>query len=195
MPLLFIIAGPPGIGKRSSGKIFQPFNIDFLNHDALSLYYKEKGEYNYEDLSNLKANEFIQKKLNGNEDFGIELNLGYENHYDLLRFVKEKYPHYDIRVCLFYTDDIQLCLDRATIRERSGGHSVSEQVIREMYANTLHLLQNNVSLITNLIFVDIQYDMLDLVFEFNPKENRLFISSHLPDWLIINFPAIIQLRK
>lgn len=195
MPLLFIIAGPPGIGKSSSGKIFQPLNIDFLNHDALSLYYKEKGEYNYEDLSNIKANEFIQKKLSDTEDFGIELNLGYENHYDLLRFVKGKYPQYDITVCLFYTDDIQLCLDRAIIRERSGGHSVSEQVIREMYANTLHLLQNNVSLITNLILVDIQYDILDLIFELNPKENRLFISSNLPKWVAENFSEISKLQK
>lgn len=155
MALLFIIAGPPGIGKSSSGKLFHPLNIDFLNHDALSLYYKTKGEYNYEDLSNLKANEFIQQKLNKYEDFGIELNLGYENHYDLLRYVKDKYPQYHVTVCLFYTDDIQLCLDRAIIRERAGGHSVSELIIREMYENTLKLLQNNVNLLTNLMFIDV----------------------------------------
>lgn len=59
MPLLFIIAGPPGIGKSTNGKSFSPPNIEVLNHDALSIYYK--GEDNYEDLSNLKANDFIQQ--------------------------------------------------------------------------------------------------------------------------------------
>ena len=76
MPLLFIIAGPPDIGKSSSGKLFQPPNIEVLNHDALFIYYKD--EDNYEDLSNLKANEFIQQKLSKDESFGVEINLGYD---------------------------------------------------------------------------------------------------------------------
>lgn len=44
MALLFIIAGPPGIGKSSSGKFFHPLNIDFLNHDALSLFITKQKE-------------------------------------------------------------------------------------------------------------------------------------------------------
>lgn len=112
-----------------------------------------------------------------------------------MRYVKDKYPQYHVTVCLFHTDDIQLCLDRAIIRERAGGHSVSELIIREMYENTLKLLQNNVNLLTNLMFIDVQYDILDLVFELNHKENRLFIGSNLPNWLLQNFPKISQLRK
>ncbi len=195
MPLLFIIAGPPGVGKSSSGKLFQPPNIDILNHDALFIYYKAKGEDNYEDLSNLKANEFIQQKLSNNESFGVEINLGYDNHYELLRYVKRKFPKYAITVCLFFTNEIQLCFDRAIIREKSGGHSVSEKVIREMYENTNNLLQNNTSLIDNIMLVDIDYDAIDLVFELNPKENRLFVSSKLPEWVLVNFPKIMNLRK
>ena len=195
MPQLFIIAGPPGIGKSSSGKLFQPAKIESLNHDALFLYYKAKGEYNYDDLSNLKANDFIQQKLINNEDFGVEINLGYENHYELLRYVKNKFPKYDITVCLFFTDELQLCLDRAIIREKSGGHHVSEKVIREMYANTIELLQKNTHLITNLMLVDITYDSIDLVFELNPNENRIFISSKLPEWVLANFPQIPLLKN
>ncbi|MFN3490029.1 MAG: hypothetical protein ACK4YV_12890 [Emticicia sp.] len=195
MPLLFIIAGPPGIGKSSSGKLFQPPNIDSLNHDALFLYYKAKGEDNYEDLSNLKANEFIQQKLSNNEDFGVEINLGYDNHYELLRYVKSKFPQYETTICMFFTNDLDLCLNRAIIREKSGGHSVSEKVIREMYANTLDLLQKNTHLVNNLMLVDISYNTIDLVFELNPKANRLFINSELPTWLLENFPKILHFKK
>lgn len=195
MPLLFIIAGPPGIGKSSRGDDFVPPNISTLNHDALSLYYKAKGEYNYDDLSNLKANDFIQQKLNNGEDFGVEINLGYDNHYELLRYVKSKFPKYEITVCLFYTDDIQICLDRAIMRERSGGHSVSEKVIGEMYVNTIELLQKNIYLVNNLLLVDIQYNTLDLIFELNPNENRLFVNAKLPDWVVVNFPKILKLQK
>lgn len=195
MPQLFIIAGPPGVGKSTGGEDFAPPKISILNHDALFLYYKAKGEYNYDDLSNLKANDFIQQKLSNNEDFGVEINLGYENHYELLRYVKNKFPQYDITICLFFTDEIQLCLDRAIIREKSGGHSVSEKVIREMYANTIELLQRNTNLVNNLMLVDINYDSIDLAFELNPKENRIFISSNLPTWVLANFPKIVQLKK
>ncbi|MDZ7934491.1 MAG: hypothetical protein U5M51_05905 [Emticicia sp.] len=195
MPLLFIIAGPPGIGKSSRGDDFVPPNISTLNHDALSLYYKAKGEYNYDDLSNLKANDFIQQKLNNGEDFGVEINLGYDNHYELLRYVKSKFPKYEITVCLFYTDDMQICLDRAIMRERSGGHSVSEKIIGEMYVNTIELLQKNIYLVNNLLLVDIQYNTLDLIFELNPNENRLFVNAKLPDWVVVNFPKILKLQK
>lgn len=109
--------------------------------------------------------------------------------------MKSKFPQYSITVCLFFTNEIQLCLDRAIIREKSGGHGVSEKVIREMYENTSNLLQKNTSLIDNIMLVDITYDAIDLVFELNPKENRLFVSSQLPEWVSINFPKIRDFKR
>jgi adenylate kinase family enzyme len=108
MPQPFIIAGPPGIGKSTNGKKFISTNIGILNHDALFIYYRAKGEADYEDLSNLKANDFIQQKLSNNDSFGVEINLGYDNHYELLRYIKKKFPQYEITVCLFFTNDIKL---------------------------------------------------------------------------------------
>jgi adenylate kinase family enzyme len=63
MPQLFIIAGLPEIGKSTIGKKFISTNIGILNHDALFIYYRARGEADYEDLSNLKADNFIQQKL------------------------------------------------------------------------------------------------------------------------------------
>jgi predicted ABC-type ATPase len=195
MPQLFIIAGPPGIGKSTNGKKFISTNIGILNHDALFIYYRAKGEADYEDLSNLKANDFIQQKLSNNDSFGVEINLGYDNHYELLRYIKKKFPQYEITVCMFFTNDLNLCLDRAAVREKSGGHSVAENVIREMYANTLALLEKNTHLVNNLLLVDVTYDSIDLVFELNPREERLFVGSKLPKWVLENFPKIAKLSE
>jgi predicted ABC-type ATPase len=188
------LLAPPGVGKSSAGQDFAPPNIGILNHDALFIYYRARGEADYEDLSNLKANDFIQQKLSNNDDFGVEINLGYDNHYELLRYIKKKFPQYEITICLFFTDDIRLCLDRATVRKQSGGHSVAENVIREMYGNTFELLQKNTNLINNLLLVDVAYDSIDLVFELNPKENRLFVGSKSPNWVQENFLKIAHLK-
>jgi adenylate kinase family enzyme len=61
MPQLFIIAGPPGIGKSTNGKKFISTNIGILNHDALFIHYRAKGELDLQELSNLKANDFLLK--------------------------------------------------------------------------------------------------------------------------------------
>jgi predicted ABC-type ATPase len=81
------------------------------------------------------------------------------------------------------------------VREKSGGHSVADNVIREMYVNTLPLLEKNTHLVNNLILVDVTYDSIDLVFELNPSEKRLFVSSKLPEWVLENFPKIARLNK
>ncbi len=88
MAKIYIIAGPPGIGKSTSGMYFIPPFIEIMNHDSLVLYYKYRQEINYEDLTNLKANRFILNQLANNNNFGIELNLGFDNHYELLKFIK-----------------------------------------------------------------------------------------------------------
>jgi predicted ABC-type ATPase len=61
MPQLFIITGPQGVGKSSAGQDFAPTNIDILNHDALFIHYRAKGELDLQELSNLKANDFLLK--------------------------------------------------------------------------------------------------------------------------------------
>ena len=90
MPQLFIIAAPPEIGKSTIGKKFISTNIGILNHDALFIYYRARGEADYEDLSNLKANDFVQQKLSNNDDFGVEINLGYDNHQSGCKKISQK---------------------------------------------------------------------------------------------------------
>lgn len=71
MAKIYIIAGTSGIGKSTSGRYFIPPNVEILNHDSLLLYYKYKKAVDYEDLANLKANDFIVKQLKSDIDFGI----------------------------------------------------------------------------------------------------------------------------
>ena len=192
MPTIYIIAGPPGIGKSTNAHNFLlQSSGEILNHDKLNLYYKNKGIQNYEELSNLKANNFIQEQLLLNINFGVELNLGLESHYDFIRYVRKNHTNYSINVMLFFTDDIELCLIRAKLREQAGGHIVEEKVIREMYRNTISLLRTNVYLINQLQFIHVDFFKIELVYEgCYPKHKTEFSSKHLPKWVKDNFPEI-----
>jgi len=193
MPKIYIVAGTPGIGKSTSGKYFVPSTVKILNHDNLLLYFKNKSAIDYEELSNLKANEFILEQLNLNQDFGVELNLGFDNHYDLLRFVKKKYPAYKIEVLLFHTDDIQICIDRATLREKFGGHSVKITIIQQMYKNMISLLQNNASLIHDVQLINVEFDFLRVVYPINKNLLENFIE--LPNWVKELSPETLKLES
>lgn len=197
MSVLHIIAGPPGIGKSTEGRFFVPesANVEILNHDAITLYYKAENEPDYENLSNIKANEFIQSKLKANESLGVEINLGYDNHYELLRYVKDKYPQYHVQVCLFFTDDVNLCLDRAFIRFKAGGHFVSSDTIYEMYNNTLTLLTKNAWLIDSLLLVNVEDSGSKLCFKLDPKANHLSLVRNLPKWIKKYLPGVQNLQK
>ena len=197
MPKLFIIAGPPGIGKSTNGRSFVPPTVEILNHDSLAQYYKNKGEFDYQELSNLKANDFINEQLALQIDFGVELNLGFENHYDFLKYVNKKFPNYQIHLILFFTDNLQICLDRASFRALAGGHKVSPEVVKEMYENTLPLFQIYSKTVESVQFINVIDSKIspDLVYSLRyPTEKDEFIHPDLPQWVVQNFPKIVGRR-
>ena len=51
MSALFIIAGPPGIGKSTSGDEFINPGLDILNEDEMRFMYKAKGYADYNEYS------------------------------------------------------------------------------------------------------------------------------------------------
>jgi predicted ABC-type ATPase len=41
--ILYIIAGPPGVGKSTIGQVFVPSHVNVLNHDDIEAEYKKMG--------------------------------------------------------------------------------------------------------------------------------------------------------
>jgi predicted ABC-type ATPase len=193
MSKVYIVAGPPGIGKSTSGKHFVPPFIEIMNHDKLLLYYKYKQEVDYEDLANLKANKFVLEQLRRKNDFGIELNLGFDNHYELLKFIKREHLHYQIEVILFYTDHIDICLNRAISREKFGGHHVDSEIILKMYENTLPLIKKNVDLINEIQLIDVDFESIDLIY--STEKDLTFSITELPDWVKSLAPETLNLER
>ncbi len=113
MANIYIIAGPPGIGKSTLGYRSIPSEVDVLDQDEMRYRYKMQGEPYYNQHSILRFQNMVRRKLITDEDFALELNLGFESHYDYVLSLKRNNPENTLNVILFFTDKRQ-ALSRAS---------------------------------------------------------------------------------
>jgi predicted ABC-type ATPase len=152
---IYIIAGPPGIGKSTYGRELVPTEIPIVDHDLAAYQYKKEGFADYSERASTKANQFIQESIAGKRHFALELNLGYQSHYDYLESIVLSDKRIKVHLILFFTDDVNLCLLRAEVRYKNGGHLVTLPVVNEMYQNTIPLFKNNVRLFSSISFISV----------------------------------------
>ncbi len=153
--ILYLIAGPPGIGKSTMASELIPKGVPILDQDLAGYQYKKLGFNNYKDLASLSTNQKIREYLFAGEDFALELNLGFTSHYDFLKAILSLNVSIKLHLLLFFTDSISLCLDRAQIRFINGGHEVKPEIVEEMYRNTIPLFQENQHLFHSVRLIDV----------------------------------------
>ena len=174
---IYLIAGPPGIGKSTNSVELIPAQVPIIDQDLAAYQYKKQGFTDYQDIASLTSNQRIREFLFNNHDFALELNLGFESHYAYLRSIANFDPANVIHLLLFFTDNLSLCLNRARVRYQNGGHEVKPPVIEEMYHNTITLFHQHKSLFNHIILVDITYTSLTVL---TPE------TDPLPDWVLQN---------
>ncbi len=86
---IYIIAGPPGIGKSTSSFKYIPRKIPVIDHDLAAYQYKKEGFVDYQELGIMSGNQQIRSNLFEKIDFALELNLGFQSHYDYLSLYKQ----------------------------------------------------------------------------------------------------------
>ncbi|RRA98663.1 hypothetical protein [Larkinella rosea] len=174
---IYLIAGPPGIGKSTNAKEFIPVGIPIIDQDLAAYQYKKRGFTDYQDIASLTTNQKTREFLINKEDFALELNLGFPSHYAYLKSIAAFDWSNQINLLLFFTDDLNLCIDRAKIRHLSGGHEVKQEIIEEMYASTIPLFKENKSLFHGIRLLDVSDSAI-----IEHTANR----SDLPDWIVMN---------
>lgn len=183
MATIYIIAGPPGIGKSTSGSEFIPDDIPVLDPDIIAQKYRKQGFVDYKDIGEMSFRKLLRWELVSCKDFALELNLGYQAHYDLIKNIKGFSPDNRIEVILFHTDDINICLDRARIRHEEGLHLVPPETVKEMYDNTIPLLKQNLSVIAGLRAVNVKGNNIFPKAVIDYTNANLNILDELPKWL------------
>ena len=129
---IYIIAGPPGVGKSTCAYRFVPSDISIIDQDLAAYHYRKDGFVDYQHLATLKSNQQIKDFLFSQKDFALELNLGFKSHYDYLKSIANLNPENTVHLILFYTNTVDFGLLRAEIRHKKGGHLVKPEIVKEM---------------------------------------------------------------
>lgn len=169
---IYIIAGPPGIGKSSSSFDYVPNGIPIIDQDLAAYQHRKDGFQDYQHLATLGVNQKIKDHLFQKKDFVLELNLGFQSHYDYLKSIAFFDSSNHIHLILYFTDSIKLCLLRAGVRHKNGGHLVEPSIIKEMYENTFPLFKENTTLFKTIKFLDVS--------DMNILEAT---SNYIPNWI------------
>ena len=164
---IYIIAEPPGIGKSTSSYRFVPVGVPIIDQDLAAYQYRKEHFIDYQQLASLSSNQRIKSYLFSKADFALELNLGFQSHYDYLKSIVYFEPNNHVHLILFYTDAIELCLLRADIRYKNGGHLVEASIVKEMYDNTIPLLKQHLSFFKTMTFIDISNTVISEVTQTN----------------------------
>ncbi len=191
--ILYVVAGPPGVGKSTNAKNFINKKIAVENSDIVAVQLRNQGEKEFEELAFEQLRADAYRSCEQQIDFGIELNLGLQiPHYSLINHWRDKY-NYSVHVLLFFTDTLSICIDRADQRSKSKGLFVAETIIKQMYDSTLPLLRKNISCISHLQLIDVTYNSEELVYSgYYPAQNHEFVQYPLPKWVVQNFPEIAK---
>jgi predicted ABC-type ATPase len=183
MSAIYIIAGAPGVGKSTKGADYIDPELDILNEDETRLKYKELGFPDYEHYAMTRVRGIIKHRIIHDEDFALELNLGFDHQYEYILNAKTFKWGNKLNIILFHTDFLQLCLDRARIRHENGLHLVEPDTIRKMYQNTLPLLKKNFAAIDSLVLLDAKTNnRLDTVAVYDKESKTLDLYDTSPLW-------------
>ena len=172
---IYIIAGPPGVGKSTSAYRFVPSDISIIDQDLAAYQYRKDGFVDYQHLATLKSNQQIRDFLFSQKDFALELNLGFQSHYDYLKSIANFNPENMVHLILFYTESVDFCLFRAEIRHKDGGHLVKPEIVKEMYEETIPLLKQNLNLFKTFRFIDVSTNQIS---EVTPNNIPLWLNDN-----------------
>lgn len=185
--MLYILAGPNGIGKTTSFYDFVPQNMTFINADDIAKQLREKsGEVNIQEIANGEATRLMNGLIAKRENFGFETNLA-DN--DTWKFVENiQLIGYQIVIDFYSIDDVEICINRVFNRVKEGGHFVRPDIVKMRYENGLKLLKYYFSLPDKLILTN----NADFPIEFLMAEKGeiIYRNENLPKWVLSVLPKI-----
>jgi predicted ABC-type ATPase len=139
-PILYILAGPNGIGKTTSFYDLVPQNIKFINADDLAKQFRESlGDINVQEIANGEATMQMNLLIAQRESFGFETNLADNETWKFIESIQ--LIGYKIVVNFFCVDSVQTCINRVLNRVKEGGHFVRPDIVQMRYENGLKLLK------------------------------------------------------
>lgn len=127
--------------------------------------------------------EFLRNILmKSKESFSFETVMSHPSKVEFLEEAKKK----GFKTYLYFisTGDPSINITRVNLREKKGGHGVSEEKIRSRYDKSMELLYQAFLLADRAFIIDSSTDKLQVLIEKDEDEVQI-LSNKLPEWINI----------
>ena len=192
-PMLYIIAGPNGIGKTTSAFDIIPQNIPIISSDEIAKQIRaaELVKTNTQEYSNREAQLLLQQHLEKKADFAIETNLSDQETWKFL--IGAKKLGYRLHLVYLSTDDLDLLNSRIEERSLRGEHFVRPDIVEERYFVSLKLLNHYFVEADTLQLIDNSETLRPVALIKNGQLET--VSEDLPAWFTTHLHAITDSTK
>ena len=186
-PEFTVVAGPNGAGKSR----LCPFYVSTKSFDgdklALNLR-KEHPDWPEHWISGTVASELEKQRnlaLEQKKDFAFETNFSNEMVVNMIEEFKNS--GYKVSLCYFglYSEDESV--SRVILRSQTGGHDVSDEVIRFNFTEGLKNTKEHLNLFENITFVDGNSDFGKIVALHIGKNGKHEVTNNPPLWFKEHF--------
>lgn len=186
-PVFTVIAGPNGAGKSR----LCPFYVSIKSFDgdklALNLR-KEHPDWPEHWISGTVASELEKQKnqaLEQKKDFAFETNFSNEMVVNMIEEFKN--AGYKVSLCYFGLYSEGESVSRVILRSQTGGHDVSDEVIRFNFTEGLKNAKKHLDLFENITFVDGNSDFGRIVALHIGKNGKHEVTNDPPLWFKEHF--------
>lgn len=181
MPVLFVIAGPNGIGKTTSSYDLVPINTPIINSDEIAKEVRRAGlaSANTQEYSNSEAIRLMEEHRLQHHSFAIETNLADAETWKFLLEVQK--TGYDLHVIFMSADNLEMLNNRIRKRTLLGDHFVRPDIVEQRYVTGLKLLDHYFDRPNRLQLIDNSKD-IQLLVEVSHGQVLHHLES-LPQWV------------
>ncbi|MCE7070190.1 zeta toxin family protein [Dyadobacter sp. CY327] len=205
MPELFVITGPNGAGKSSNANILNlkltnlpVFDGDKLFYQLLDKHYKMTKVAKYareladEDLQNI-FEEQVNNAITGYKDYAYEGHFSTESSWKTIRRFQQ--AGYKINMIFLALESVNISLQRVAVRVSQGGHHVAPAHIYENFYGNIKFLDQNLSLINKLTFIDNSSMNAVHILTLENWEISFIRKTRLPKWMQHNMPELMKIIR
>jgi predicted ABC-type ATPase len=181
MPILYVIAGPNGIGKTTSSYDLVPANISIINSDEISKEIRnvQQSTVNLQEYANHEAVRLMEEQREQRNSFAIETNLADVDTWKFL--LKVQQTGYQLHILYLSTGNLETLNNRIRKRTLLGDHFVRPEIVEERYVNSLKLLDHYFEKADKLQLFDNSQNP-QLIGEISYGQ-IIFQEKSLPDWV------------
>ena len=194
-PILYVIAGPNGIGKTTSDFDFIPGTIPIINSDEIAAEAKRMGliSGNTQEYANGEALRLMNEYLNKRASFGFESNLSDLDTWKFLLKVQEN--GYQLHIIYVSTSSLEALNARISNRVMEGGHYVRPDIVEERYISGLRLLNHYFDKPDRLQLFD-NSETMSLEVELERGKTISNVAREtLPAWIINFLPNVLGINS